>query len=362
MRLPSDLVNIMKMAGVHGICREDNHLAWDETLEALTHIPVSYSHAGIDYQLAYQRGNGGDWWDISIILHHDMRPCGVWPLSFSIKGSDVEITSQGLPVVPPLFVKELTNKARKNLVKGCLNLLREFCRACEVSKCEFAESFSGQSELGLSEWHIQCMSAGASINLRHELFVDLSLELAEIKARFRRSYKSLVVSGMRIWKTDVMTEANQELWDEFRQFHLRVAGRVTRSAETWELQYQAIVDGKAFLVYLRNDSGDMVGGGFFNITRDEGVYAVGVYDRALFDKPLGHVVQYRAIEEMKMRGLRWYRIGFRPFPSEQPEPTEKEVSIGAFKQGFASHLFLQYVFQQNTGAISVADHVVGVLV
>jgi FemAB family protein len=352
--LPFDVLEVIKAADVHGIAREDNHLAWDQTLEALAHIPVAYSSAAIDYQLAYHRGHGGDWWDISLILHHDRRPCGVWPLSFSVKECVGSISSHGLPVLPPLFVKGFPNKSRKKLVKACLDLLKQLCDACEVSKCECAESFAGQSELGLSEWHSQSMSAGSRVNLRHELFVDLSLELTDIKACIRRSYKSLIISGMRIWQTDVMTAANQELWDEFRELHLKVAGRVTRSTETWEFQHQAIDDGDAFLVYLRNDSGDMVGGGFFNITRDEGVYAVGAYDRSLFDKPLGHVVQYRAIEEMKMQGLRWYKIGLRPFPTDLPAPTKKEIYIGEFKQGFASHIFPQYVFQQRTDDISHA--------
>jgi len=61
----------------------------------------------------------------------------------------------------------------------------------------------------------------------------------------------------------------------------------------------------AFSVYLRDTEGAMIGGGFFNFTRDEGVYSVGAYDRSLFDKPLGHVVQFRAIEELKSRGIRW---------------------------------------------------------
>lgn len=86
----------------------------------------------------------------------------------------------------------------------------------------------------------------------------------------------------------------------------------------------------------------MVGGGFFQVTRDEGVYAVAAYDRALFDKPLGHAVQYRAVEEMKNRGIRWYKIGARPYPGDQPPPSAKELRIAEFKQGFASHIFPCY--------------------
>ena len=66
------------------------------------------------------------------------------------------------------------------------------------------------------------------------------------------------------------------------------------------------------------------------------------FKSSLFDKPLGHLVQYRAIEELKKRGIRWYKIGTRPYISDIPKPTEKEISIGEFKQGFASFLFPRY--------------------
>ncbi len=93
--------------------------------------------------------------------------------------------------------------------------------------------------------------------------------------------------------------------------------------------------------------GQMVGGGFFSTSRDEGQYSVGAYDRSLFDKPLGHVVQYRAIEEMRGRGIRWYKLGARPYLSDIPIPTDKEMSISDFKQGFASHIFPRYCLKHS---------------
>ena len=140
----------------------------------------------------------------------------------------------------------------------------------------------------------------------------------------------------------MLDSINEDIWQEFKKLHLQVSGRVTRSDETWSIQHQDIVHQKAFLVSLKNSAGDMVGGGLFNFSSMEGVYAVGAYDRSLFDKPLGHVVQYRAIEELKKRDVKWYKIGTRPYSSDAPTPTDKEISIGKFKQGFASHVFPHY--------------------
>lgn len=337
-------------AGVNCYLKTLEPEKWDRTLSELRYIPVAYSPASIDYQLAYQRGHGGEWSDISLVLLHDQRPCGVWPMSFSVKDDRSSVTSHGLPVLPPLFVTGLPDRSRKGIVQNCLRAWEEICVANEISPRVSIESFVG-SEAGLSEWHDQSLRNGAQATLRHELFVDLSLDLDAIKARFRKSYRSLITSGTRTWRVGTMTSSDPSTWSEFRELHLQVSGRITRSADSWDLQHRAIVQGDAFLVFLRDSEDKMVGGGFFSTTRDECAYGVGTYDRSLFEKPLGHVVQYCAIELMKARELRWYKIGQRPYPSEQPRATDKEFSIAEFKQGFATHLFPQYVLQYDAQAI-----------
>jgi lipid II:glycine glycyltransferase (peptidoglycan interpeptide bridge formation enzyme) len=69
---------------------------------------------------------------------------------------------------------------------------------------------------------------------------------------------------------------------------------------------------------------------------------VGVYDRKLFELPLGHLVQYSAIKEMKRRGLRWYKLGSMALPHLKSDLSEKEISISHFKEGFATHFIPYY--------------------
>jgi len=338
-----DVLNIILKADIDCIYRKDNLVDWNKALYRLPYIPVAYSNASIDFHLAYQFGQGGQWLDISLILKHDKQLCGVWPLSFSLKDKVFCISSHGLPILPPLLVKNLSEKSRKTVIKKCLELLKVLCTLNNIPQWKSAESFAGQAEKGLSQWHIQAMTKAAKADLRHEIFVDLSLEKELIKASFRKSYKSLISAGQRIWDVGVLANEDPEIWSEFHELYVYVAGRETRSTASWNVHYQAITKGDAFLVYLRNKNNDMVGGGFFNITRDEGVYGVGAYDRTLFDKPLGHVVQYRAIEEMKFRGLCWYKVGAMVYSSESS--TQKELSIAHFKKGFATHFFPQYLLK-----------------
>lgn len=315
--------------------------AWADVAGRLGYLPVDYSPAMIDYQLAYWSGNGSPTMDISLVLVHDSRPCGIWPLSAALdpKGN-WRIGSSGGPVVPPLFVSGLARKSIKSVTAGCLAFLDRICQLNGQSATDIVEAYAGVD--GLSEWHDRLMQVGARAELRHDLFLDLSPSMAEIKSTFRKSYKALITSGGKLWEVELATTSDPGLWDEFRLLHRAVAGRVTRSEESWRFQHDAIASGDAFFVYLRDSEGRMVGGGLFHTTAHEGLYAIGAYDRSLFDKPLGHVVQYRAIEEMKRRGVRWYKLGVRHYPGETPVPSDKEIAISNFKQGFSSHLFPRY--------------------
>ena len=74
----------------------------------------------------------------------------------------------------------------------------------------------------------------------------------------------------------------------------------------------------------------------FVYSEDTGSYAVGAYNRELFSKPLGHAVQMKAIEILKNKGLSWYEIGNKHLNIDKTPPTEKELSISFFKEGFAT--------------------------
>jgi len=339
----ADHVNIKKLGASHGIVvglRSENLEVWEKLSGRIPYLPVAYSNSSIDFQWAYQRGHGGDWQDLSIVVYWDHQPIGIWPLSFSTKEGRGLLSSHGLAVHPPLLVADCAATVRKRVTKSCLKIADAIAMDTGISSWESGESFT--DSYGLSNWHKASMASGASCKITHDLFIDLALSLEEIKGGFRKSYKSLVTSGTQHWMVSVLDTANESAWNQFRELHLSVSGRKTRSDETWSIHQRDITEQRGFLVYLLNNSGGMDGGGFFNFTQDEGVYGVGAYKRELFDKPLGHVVQYRAIEELKNRGVRWYKVGQRPYASETPQPSDKEISIGDFKEGFASHMFPRF--------------------
>ena len=333
-------VKLCERSGLTVVLRQDSSL-WAAVYERLPYQSISYLSSVIDYQLEYQRGHGGSWDDFSCVIFSNKTPIALWPITISVKDKAVNLSSYGRELLPPIFVKDCPNKTKKSVSKSALELINLVSDEIGLHKLISASVFDGSQALSI--WHSLLMKGGAECNVQHNLYVDLLLPLEKIKSHFRKSYRSLIITGERIWNTEVLSDSIEiDVWEEFRSLHLAVAGKVTRSKESWDMQYRSVKNGESFLVVLRNDTKKLVGAGLFACTKDEGSYSVGVYDRQFFDKPLGHVVQYRAIQEMQQRGCRWYFIGRRFYPSDQPTPSEKELSISHFKEGFASHCFVGF--------------------
>jgi FemAB family protein len=310
----------------------DDEQAWTRVCAGCDFVPVVYTLEWVRYQVAYLSAFSDEVVDMSCTVMREQEHLAVIPLVLRrIDGAWALGSNEG-PVLRPIFVRGTGEKTRRSVYKVLF----------EVFAALNADLWCTETLLdggGFDDWHREIAPLTQEIRLRHELYVDLSLEPSVIWSNLRRRYKSLISEARRSWNVEVLGPGFESAFEEFRLLHLAVAGRETRPKSTWDIQRDAIGCKAAFLISLRDPGGRLVGGGLFHTSAHEGVYAVGAYDRSLFDKPLGHAVQMRAIEYMQALGLRWFRIGTRPYPFDQPTPSAKELSIGLFKAGFATHVF-----------------------
>ncbi len=312
----------------------DRPEVWTQALAGCRFVPVEYERDFAAYQAAWLASGGHEIVDLSFALAIDGAPRAAMSLALRARDGRVELGSNEGPVLPPLFVGETGERLRKQIVAGILRAIAALCARHGIET--WRSTSMARDPGGLGPWHRRLMEAGAQAELRHELVLDLTPDLELIRRSFRRSYKSLIGEAGRLWSHEIVRGDGGDAFDEFRALHLRAAGRATRADATWAAQKTAIERGTSFLVALRGADRALVGAALFATTRDEALYAVGAYDRVLFDRPVGHLAQAVAIEHMKATGLRSYRLGARPYPGDRPAPTAKELSIGLFKEGFAS--------------------------
>lgn len=341
--IPSFIENIFSQSSLGITYRRNDRQSWSKVLDNTVYVPFAYLETVIEFQSELQTGNDIPVSDISVTLLNDNKPCAVWPILYKTRNSRAAIASFGAMLLPPLFRADIASVTKKKIIRECVVVIMEICRQAGIRVLQTEEVFLDRMEI--SDWHYELVRMGASAKLKYDLYVDLRLELEVIKRSFRKSYKSLIGLGFKTWEVCTMQPGDMDTWQEFKKLHHKVSGRITRSDRSWDIHFDAIQKGNAFLISLKDQKQEMVGAGFFITSQQEAFYGVGVYDRSLFDKPLGHVLQFAAIEHMKKMSLSWYKVGTRVFSTDIPAPSEKEVSVTIFKEGFATNIFPKYILE-----------------
>ena len=159
----------------------------------------------------------------------------------------------------------------------------------------------------------------------------------ELRGGLRKSYRSLVNWGLRELRYQFVTASEFDVvaFESFRDFHILVSGRETRSRESWDIQAEMIKAGRAELLLSHLDGHGLVSASLFLDTGTTTTYGVGVYDRKLFDKPLSHGPLFTGMLHARARGQRRFVIGDVPAAKSVED---KEFSIGQFKSGLTDNL------------------------
>lgn len=329
----------MQEAGLDAQFRETCGSQWSDGVSLVSEVPTHYLEHLVRYQSVVFKSASETLIEISLVLYNDKRVCGVWPLFFDFNKKEPikSINDQyGGIVVPPLFIENFPKKSERRIIKACIRFLDSLLIK---SQGDIWRSSELGAKVNVSQWHQLCLENGAVLDkVSYELYVDLSLSINQIRSFIRKSYRPLVSSGLKKWSVSVMDQYCLDTWGDFRALHKRVAGRVTRPTESWDIQHNAINDGDAFLVYVSDSDGNMVGGGLFDMSSNEGNYSVATYDKNLIDQPLGHMVQYQAILTLKEKGKSLYYIGSRFYREELPSVSGKQVDISSFKAGFSTFM------------------------
>jgi FemAB family protein len=307
---------------------------WESVLNQSKAFPsIFHLYNATKYYVAYFSKNKAI--NLSLVLYNNKLPVGIMPIMIH-QNEDLKwvLSSNGLEVVEPIFIPTLARKVKKRLESQLSEVIYILSSKLGVTQCQFVNMQNDQ----LTSWYLMWTNKANEVFSTYHLLVDLSLPLEEIRLKFRKSFKPLVNEGLRQWKIEVHEQVSDGLFEKFKLLHEIVAGGKTRPNSSWIIQKKQINSSESFLVTVSSDSEDLVGAGLFSYSRSQGLYFVGAYKRELFDKPIGHPVQLKAIETLKKKGVLWYEIGQKHLNIDRTQPTEKELSISHFKEGFSTHV------------------------
>lgn len=321
---------------------------WDEFLNNQEYVPVLYSTSFIEYQFAYFKPLNYENASVQLYSLGDKKLIGVWPLFFkSSENKKIILETYGGPIIAPFISDQFDHNTRKKYFKNCYLSIDDLNKHGDVEIQEFANYNYLNHEIDPWQSLLEFSENTNLKSMQFESVLNLKLPLEELKMRIRKSYKSLINKGFKLWTIVEITDNIDYQFNEFRKLHFEVAGRKTRSDESWEIQMSNLKRGCAKLICAYNNEKKLVGGAFFDLTKHEANYSIGVYDRKLFDLPIAHAIQWKAIEIFKELGLKKYKIGLILRNNLLNQVSEKELAISTFKSGFGGDLFSITFLERN---------------
>jgi hypothetical protein len=290
---------------------------------------VLFSQSNIEYSIEYSRESM--FHDLSMIIVEDDCPVLAVIISLEINPKKERILNGfGRPIryiesndVDTSSLKR-AHKLFRNLFNSILEEHKPEMIVYQDYLCNGNLSFLGRS----------LMSMGATSTPYFSQIINISQPEKVLRQQLRRSYKSLINWGdknLNVHLLDSKTITEEDM-EAFRRLHIKVSGQETRSVDTWKIQYEIIIEGGGFAVfgYL---GAELVTTAFFIHNSICCYFGVSASIRELFDKPLSHIILWKAIIHSKELGCSVFEVGEQLF-CKQGSPTNKELGISLFKRGF----------------------------
>lgn len=312
------------------INNQDFSAAWEALWNQDILQQSLYIRDNIDYQVEYC--SDSTFKDISFAIISENEPVLSIRITLQEIGSTRELTAYGLPL---LLVENFNlsntkrDKANKLLREKVRNIVSDF----GVDKITYRDFVIKDD---LSALGCCLLDMGAKAVPYFTQLIDLRKPENELFKSTRKSYKSLINWGRKNLNIRIINADSISMDDieNFRQIHIREAGRETRSKKSWEIQFDMILKGKAFLVTAEDDC-SLVSAAMFINSNKYCYYGVSASDRSMFDKPLSHAVIWSAILHAKNLGCCYFEMGEQLYFNQgNPAPSKKELGISKFKAGF----------------------------
>lgn len=321
---------------------EEDKVRWKDLEKKIHDLYFTRNREYMDYQITYYKEHNEDAREIALLLQSNHKDVGLWSLVI-IKNNGVWSMDAGADeILEPFFddAFQLTPKTKRKIYRACLQFVTDVAKAYHINELLFAETVFGPVSL----WHRFLMENGATIDfVTHDAYHDLTLPEEEARKRMHKKVGQSIKPGYELYDYIIVDKNSPDIDEKmelFRQFHIKVAGRETRSRRTWELQAAGIHNSEDFAVFLYDrETGSLDGASLFNVSTGNCYYSVAVYDRDKFDRPIGHVSQDIAIRHLREKGIHWYIVGERCYANDTDD--RKLLSIGDYKEAFSTDIFVK---------------------
>ena len=277
----------------------------------------------------------------SFLLEEDKIPlAGIYITSYVTKYGRRHFSAYNLPSV---FIKNNTTINTWKVIRKELESLFVLNTSWDWLH------FEGLPNGNISEAGRYILSAGGVANIKWSQKINLLLSEDDIFKGLSKGCRAGIkwgVNNLKIRLINSSTITEQDI-EDFRNLHKHVAGKETRSKNTWMLQYNMVLADEAFLIFgYYND--ELITAALFSHSNKYCYYGVSASKRELFDKPISHMIIWSAIKFAKNVGCHWFDMAGQSFISDIPSPTHKELMISRFKHSFGGETTANIIFKLSS--------------
>lgn len=242
----------------------------------------------------------------------------------------------GDPVPAPAFADGLAENTRRDVARAVYRQIDELAAANRVQRISFRISPPAPFFWRFTppEPNPLLREGFSDVSLLTQV-IDLTLPEEQLLRDMRKGHRADIKRAEKIMCASVLDTSNitADAFERYRLLHRKAAGRTTRPLKTFELMHSWIQQGLAVLSCATY--GKDIGFALISVYKDGAYYSSGCVDPEFNHLPVGHLLQWRAMQWLKAHRTRHYEIGIQ-LSSSQPHSivSEKEWNISFFKRGF----------------------------
>tara|TARA_B100000989_G_C19507176_1_gene457042 strand:- start:655 stop:1650 length:996 start_codon:yes stop_codon:yes gene_type:complete len=175
--------------------------------------------------------------------------------------------------------------------------------------------------------------------------IDLCKSKDELWKDIRKSYKSPINKGLREQKFTLLDYKNprEDIFKEIQNLHYAVAGKVTRSQLTWDLQFSSIKKDNSFAICSYEEK-NLTSAVYFLKSSKHAYYSVGIFTNESKNKLYGYSLIWKSILYCKKRCISFFEIDHNINFKSTEQNDNKLIQISYFKSGFGGKIYPKHEF------------------
>lgn len=238
---------------------------------------------------------------------------------------------------PPAFANHLTKKEREKAVKMVFEHIDDLAKQNNVKRVGMRFAVLNTSFIETQKEHYNyLMKFGYLDTSLNTQVINLDRPLEELRREVRHGHDSDIDRALKMLRCEIFDRSNitKEAFGGYLELHHKDSGRLKRKDITFDMMFNWIKEGNAFLIGAKKD-GTFVGFSYFFVFKNNAYYGSACNDQEAGNLPVAHFIQWKAIEWMHEKKIKFYETGWQYYGNTLSDfATPKDKSISRFKRGF----------------------------